>query len=328
MIKDMNMKFTKTKRYEEINKISSSTKRLIFRIVSLPLVLVETMVDILKTNKVEKRNTYENELAFVAIVKNEASYIQEWIEYHRIIGVSKFYIYDNESTDNLKQVIQPYIDKGLVIYRYYPGKLRQLEAYKDAVQNYKFKNHYMAFVDIDEFLLLANKGQGCMVSEILNNIFNKQSNIGAVAINWRHFGSSYHKTRPEGLVIENYLYRAFDDFDRNFLVKTICNPRRVVYFLNPHYPILDKGFIIANENATKVDNQFCNENSCQILCLNHYFCKSVEEAKAKMLRGKISDNKKLDWGIFKERDRNEVYDESMLIYVNLIKDNMRKVNEI
>ena len=43
---------------------------------------------------------YKNKLSFVAIVKNEAPYIVEWIEFHRLVGVDKFYIYDNESSEN------------------------------------------------------------------------------------------------------------------------------------------------------------------------------------------------------------------------------------
>ncbi|GMO23401.1 MAG: hypothetical protein Ta2B_02600 [Termitinemataceae bacterium] len=45
---------------------------------------------------------FERELSIVAIVKNEASYIKEWIEYHRLVGVDRFYIYDDNSTDNLR----------------------------------------------------------------------------------------------------------------------------------------------------------------------------------------------------------------------------------
>lgn len=55
------------------------------------------------------------DLSIMAIVKNE-KYIQEWIEYHLLVGVQHFYIYDNESTDGLKDRIQKYIDDGIVTY--------------------------------------------------------------------------------------------------------------------------------------------------------------------------------------------------------------------
>lgn len=65
---------------------------------------------------------YKNKLSFVAIVKNEAPYIIEWIEFHKLVGVDKFYIYDNESSDNLKELLQPYIKSGIVVYHSSPGK--------------------------------------------------------------------------------------------------------------------------------------------------------------------------------------------------------------
>ena len=49
-------------------------------------------------------------LSITAVLQNEAPYIKEWIEYHRLVGVERFYIYDNESTDNVKEILKPYID--------------------------------------------------------------------------------------------------------------------------------------------------------------------------------------------------------------------------
>lgn len=71
----------------------------------------------------------KNKLSFVAIIKNEAPYIIEWIEYHRLVGVEKFYIYDNGSTDNIKDILTPYISNNTVVYHEFPGKEMQLSAY-------------------------------------------------------------------------------------------------------------------------------------------------------------------------------------------------------
>ncbi|MDR0796472.1 MAG: glycosyltransferase family 92 protein, partial [Tannerella sp.] len=53
-------------------------------------------------------------LTVCAIAKNEGPYFKEWIEWHQKIGVEKFYIYDNESGDHTKEVLEPYIESGLV----------------------------------------------------------------------------------------------------------------------------------------------------------------------------------------------------------------------
>ena len=67
----------------------------------------------------EEKNNFENYLSLALMIKNESKYIQEWIEYHLLVGVDKFYIYDNESTDDLKNILKVYIDQGIVEYRLY-----------------------------------------------------------------------------------------------------------------------------------------------------------------------------------------------------------------
>ena len=53
-------------------------------------------------------------LCVAAIVKNEGDYLAEWVEFHHMLGVEKFLIYDNGSTDNINSVLQPYINEGLL----------------------------------------------------------------------------------------------------------------------------------------------------------------------------------------------------------------------
>ena len=54
-------------------------------------------------------------LAIVANFRDEAQYLPEWIEFHKLMGVSKFYLREHVSTEGLK-VLSQYIDQGLVVY--------------------------------------------------------------------------------------------------------------------------------------------------------------------------------------------------------------------
>ena len=38
-------------------------------------------------------------LAICAVYRNEAPYLREWIEFHRLVGVERFFLYNNRSTD-------------------------------------------------------------------------------------------------------------------------------------------------------------------------------------------------------------------------------------
>ena len=92
------------------------------------------------------------DLAVVAIMKCEGSYLKEWLDYHLLAGVEHFYIYDNDSPDNQAEVAKPYVEAGLVTYIPFPGERMQIPAYVDAWDKFKFQCRYMAFIDGDEFV--------------------------------------------------------------------------------------------------------------------------------------------------------------------------------
>ena len=97
--------------------------------------------------------TPEHYLAVCAIAKNEGPYFKEWIEWHRSQGVERFYIYDNESADCTREVLQPYIDSGIVEYHFFPGRKRQLAAYDDCFERHRFDTRWIAVIDLDEFIV-------------------------------------------------------------------------------------------------------------------------------------------------------------------------------
>ena len=172
------------------------------------------------------------DLAVVSIMKNEAPYVKEWLDYHILAGVQHFYIYDNESPDNLKEILQPYIDKGIVTYKFYPGKARQYEAYNEAFQDYKFFCRYLAFIDADEFIFPQNdKG----IVEVVDEVLKDKPRAGALVANIYYFGSNNLETADytKG-VLERFTRRA-DDVSKS--TKTVCNPRRINYMITPHFPI-------------------------------------------------------------------------------------------
>ena len=61
-------------------------------------------------------------LAIGMIYRNEAPYLAEWLEFHRLVGVERFYLYDNESEDDHLEVLAPYIEEGIVEVHEWPGR--------------------------------------------------------------------------------------------------------------------------------------------------------------------------------------------------------------
>lgn len=59
-----------------------------------------------------KRVRERVDLAICAIAKNEGRYIREWLSYHYLVGVRRFFIYDNGSSDDMVEEIFPMASLG------------------------------------------------------------------------------------------------------------------------------------------------------------------------------------------------------------------------
>ena len=57
----------------------------------------------------------EEEIAICSAIHNEGRWINEFILFHRLIGVDRFYLYDTGSDDDTIAVLTPWIRAGIVI---------------------------------------------------------------------------------------------------------------------------------------------------------------------------------------------------------------------
>ena len=210
---------------------------------------------------------FDHEIAIVAILKDEGRYISEWLDYHKTIGVTKFYLYDNDSRDNIREILTPHIKSGLVEYNYFPGKFMQMAAYNDALKRHRFHCRYLAIIDLDEFIYpRGKKNLPQQVAELLA----PWKDAGGLTMNWRFFGSSGEEEYdPNRGVLERFTRRGVDMIYEHQAVKTIVNPRAVKLIAHPHYAIYLPGKYAVDEDGTPVpayENPRCPTAK---ICLNH-----------------------------------------------------------
>ncbi len=91
-------------------------------------------------------------LAVCAIFLDEAPYLAEWVSFHRIQGVERFYLYDNRSSDDWRSELRPEIEAGIVEVQHWPFVPGMLSAYEDCLRRHRDDARWIAFLDIDEFL--------------------------------------------------------------------------------------------------------------------------------------------------------------------------------
>ena len=250
------------------------------------------------------KRKYPFYLTLCAIAKNEGRYLQEWIEYHKMLGVEKFFIYDNDSADNTREILQPYIDTTLVEYCYFPGKKMQLKAYANCVRKHKRHTKYLGFLDIDEFIVpIKHK----TISDYLKSL----GRFSGVQMNWLVYGSGGAKKREKGFVIERFKDHSLPDHKLNRHIKVILNPRLILRFFSAHRPVIFGRYIDSNGNITKKSFWDRTPVSNQIR-INHYAIKSYEEFLEKRSRGRARFNRERGLDYFDNYDLNDIINDSMM----------------
>ena len=212
-------------------------------------------------------NPPKHQLAVCAIAKNEGVYFSEWIEWHHSKGVDKFYIYDNGSIDSTHQVLEPYIHSGLVEYRYFPGHRMQLAAYDDCFERHRYDARWIAFIDIDEFIVPLKDAS---IPEFLKRF----EEAPVVEINWLVFGSGGMLKKSPEPVMERFTTHSTGDHILNRHVKSIVNPRRVYNMIGCHEATRINGKARDSHGNPIIKNFRQRSPQQDIIRINHYAVKS------------------------------------------------------
>ena len=240
-------------------------------------------------------------LAVCAIAKNEGPYFKEWIEWHRKQGVEKFYIYDNESTDNTKEVLEPYIRDGVVEYCYWPGKKQQLATYDDCFERHRLETRWLAVIDLDEFIVPIK-------DRSIPDFLHRMEAFSVVEINWLCYGSGGAKKKEPGDVMERFKRHSLSEHRLNTHVKSIVDPRRVCTMIGCHEAARISGRA-ADSHGMPLKKGFRDRKpQHDVIRINHYAVKSYEEFLGKRARGRARINDLRDLSYFEQYDLNDIED--------------------
>jgi hypothetical protein len=176
---------------------------------------------IIFVNRLFNKNTknYKYSVSLCGIFKNEAKFLDEWIQFHLVVGIDHFYLYNNNSDDNYAEILKPYIEKGIVDLIDWPFSHSQMNAYQDCYNKHRDDTNWLTFIDVDEFI--------CPIStDNIKSWLTSYKNYPGVAVYWKQFGSNGKLDHDKNeLVIEQY---------------TQCWPKPSVYskmFCNMDFPI-------------------------------------------------------------------------------------------
>lgn len=251
-------------------------------------------------------------LVVVAIFKNEAVAMKEWLQHYVNQGVEHFYMINNGSTDNWEPEIE-----GFPVTIYTDNEPhRQVEHYNNyCLEKVKKNAKWVMIIDIDEFMYARNGFK--TIQEYLDTL---HGNIGQIKVKFKMFGSNGHKKQPKSIVkgftrrkLSNHkgpdkLNNTKDCEQINNQVKSIVRVSKLNKFnIHEHDLKLLSTTLTLPETTLELD---LNK---QPLHLNHYWTQSWEWFKdIKMTRGdvkdKTRDTTRYKKDTFDARDWNDIVD--------------------
>ncbi len=279
--------------------------------------------------KIEKK---KYRVSMCAIFRDEADYLREWIEYHRLAGVEHFYLYNNFSEDNYMEVLEPYLEKDIVTLTQWKIPQGQMAAYEDCVSRFSYETNWIGFFDLDEFVV-PNKYE--KIADFLDK-FEKRRPL--VLLYWKNFGTSGKMARDvkNGLVIEDFTvgwYKYVDIgklfFNTAYSYLPNSNHNRHMHYMWAKYKSIELPPVNVFDKVCLYEFNPIKNDQMPVQ-LNHYLLKSYEEYTEKKAKrgGGVHKVGMHDEKYFNEHEeKSQRLDLHAYKYLILLKKRMKELED-
>lgn len=145
----------------------------------------------------------EGSVTLVTCMKNEGPFLLEWLAYHRVIGVTDFYVYTNDCNDGTDTFFDLLQEKGYLQHRQNPfremGLKPQHAAMFAAMEEETVQtSDWLTHIDVDEFITIKT-GDGT-----LKSLFEALPDMNMISMTWRLFGNGDREDFKDELTTEAY----------------------------------------------------------------------------------------------------------------------------
>jgi hypothetical protein len=203
------------------------------------------------------------------MIRDKKYELVEWIEYHLMIGIEHFYLYDHFSSDNLEFFLRPYIERNIVTiirWSYEPltghhWNMIQSASMNHALKNFGPFNRWMGYFDVDEYFQIKNITKLSVgtipLSSLLDQRFPESRYPGGVQ--FQNCPISCFLTQND---VISSRYRLLFEKCRHVEIQQDCQVRTKL-FIRPHnvpimqnIHVLESGIIYANSLESASFAQF------------------------------------------------------------------------
>jgi hypothetical protein len=253
-------------------------------------------------------------VAICSIAKDEAPFIREWAAYHHLLGFDPILVMDHESTDATPEILaelqQQNLVSAIIGWRHDRGTRPQFQAYDEGWRHLKPLAEWIAFIDIDEFIVLP---QHSSIHAFLADF----AALDAIAVNWKIMGSSGLTEPTEGSALDRFRRCSLRCFHMNRYVKPIARVDAIARPLVHHCewrPGISYRTVLGEELAA--DARMSRIVTHDIIRINHYYTRSAGDWTAKVRRGRAGKRNptlhRRTTEQFERADRNEAIEHDII----------------
>ncbi len=219
-------------------------------------------------------------VALCCRIRDEARYLDEFIQYYLAAGIRHFFFYEKLSQDDYLRVLGPYVEQGVAtLFSDWPYVPVSPSAEEHCALDCVGKFAWIGFIDADEFVVVRD---GRSIPEFLADFPGDP----AVALHWYMFGSNGHRLRPQGPVISEYTRR---EPQPNRHVKCFVRPESLAGYRNSHSWYYRGMRCAVNEFRCGVRGSFALPATAERAWINHYHHKSDQDYFEKAARKSVLD---------------------------------------
>ncbi|KGN45734.2 hypothetical protein Csa_005102 [Cucumis sativus] len=197
-----------------------------------------------------------HEMCICTMLRNQAQFLKEWVIYHAHIGVRRWFVYDNNSDDDIEDVIASIFSVKHNISRHiWPWIKTQEAGFAHCALRARDSCKWVGFIDVDEFFYLPS---GLSLLDVLRNQA-KNVSVGEIRVSCHSFGpSGLTQMPPQGVTVGYTCRKATAERHKSIVNPEVLNSTliNVVHHFHLrdgfHYMNLERSEMVINHYKYQV----------------------------------------------------------------------------
>ena len=229
-------------------------------------------------------------VVLVAILKGEEQFVEEWVIYHKLLGIDHFYLYDNDPLLPLAAVLRAHLNYVTIIPWIHNEKIsnRQSLAYMHFLDTFGTQTKWAGFIDGDEFIVIKKH-------PTIQKFLESHELVDSVGLNDFAFGNNGFYDVPKKLIIEALTKRSLEPSAH---LKCFSKTASIKSIASPHYQLLKPGCKKVDacgvelptypENDIPLAFNKSSNESREMASIYHYKCRSFTTWMKRVTRGRAT----------------------------------------